>query len=62
MNKQYSDRDEYERADHERSKEAINLVGKWIAFVVFIIVSLPVACQMHQTIYAKPLVQVNAPK
>lgn len=62
MNKQYSDRDEYERADFERTLTMVRTVGKWVAIVVFIIVSLPVACQMHQTIYAKPLVQVNAPK
>lgn len=58
MNKQYSDKDEYERADHERTLQAIRMVRNSVLVALLIIVGLPVACQVHQTIYGKAPVVV----
>jgi len=60
MNKQYSDKDEYERADHERSLQAIRMVRNSVFVALLIIVGLPTACQVHQTIYGKaPVVEAK---
>lgn len=59
MNKQYSDKDEYEKADHARSLEAIRIVRNSVFIALLIIVGLPTACQVHQTIYGKTPVVVH---